>query len=71
MTNIDTVEPNIKTTEYIMFSIDSTTFQQDFIGPDAISIHLIRTSFNPKTELLSVKMVTREHSERLRRPQSH
>ncbi|KAJ5952816.1 uncharacterized protein N7479_011229 [Penicillium vulpinum] len=69
MTNIDTAsgsaktEPNIETTEHIIFSIDPTTFQQDFVGPDIIPIHSIRTSFNPKTELLIVKMVTGEHTE--------
>ncbi|KAJ5479600.1 hypothetical protein N7530_005109 [Penicillium desertorum] len=67
MTNIDTApaktEPNIETTEYIIFSIDPTTFQQDFLGPDTIPIRSIRTSFNPKTELLIVKMVTGEHTE--------
>lgn len=69
ITNIDTVsgstktEPNIEITEYIMFSIDPATFQRDFIGPDAIPMLSIRTSFNPKTELLIVKMVTPEHTQ--------
>jgi hypothetical protein len=45
MTNIDTAsgstktEPNIETTEYIIFSIDPATFRQDFVGPDIIRIH--------------------------------
>ncbi|KAJ5784057.1 uncharacterized protein N7518_009734 [Penicillium psychrosexuale] len=64
MSNIDTAsEPDTETTEYIIFSIDPTTFQQDFVGPDTIPIRSIRTSFNPKTELLIVKMVTREHTQ--------
>ncbi|KAJ5493736.1 hypothetical protein N7463_009823 [Penicillium fimorum] len=69
MTNTDTapgsdkIEPNIETIEYIIFSIDPATFQQDFVGPDIIPIHSIRTSFNAKTELLIVKMVTSEHTE--------
>ncbi|KAJ9493065.1 hypothetical protein VN97_g178 [Penicillium thymicola] len=46
-----------------MFSIDPTTFQRDFIGPDAIATFSIRTSFNPGTEFLIVKMVTPEHTE--------
>ncbi|CRL18364.1 unnamed protein product [Penicillium camemberti] len=66
---IDTVsgstrtKPNVETTEYIMFSIDPATFQRDFIGPDAIPILSIRTSFNPKAELLIVKIVTPEHTQ--------
>jgi hypothetical protein len=67
LTNIDTApvktEPNIETTEYIIFSIDPITFQQDFLGPDIIPIRSIRTSFNPKTELLIVKMITGEHTQ--------
>ncbi|KAJ5517294.1 hypothetical protein N7527_008854 [Penicillium freii] len=69
MTNIDTAsgstktEPNIETTEYIIFSIGPTTFQQDFLGPDVIPIHSIRTSSNPKTKLLIVKMITGEYTE--------
>ncbi|KGO73426.1 hypothetical protein PITC_085640 [Penicillium italicum] len=62
MTNVDT-EPNVEITEYIIFSIDPTTFQQDFIGPDTITTFSIRTCFNPKTKLLIVKMVTGEHTE--------
>ncbi|CAI7598494.1 unnamed protein product, partial [Penicillium viridicatum] len=69
MANIDTAsgstktEPNIETTEYIIFSIDPTTFQQDFLSPDVNPIYSIRTSFNPKTKLLVVKMTTGEHTE--------
>ena len=57
------MEPYIETTEYIMFSIDPATFQRDFINTDPISLFEIRTSFNPATELLIVKMISPEHGE--------
>ena len=41
--------PNIETTEYIIFSIDPSTFEQDFIGSHSIPAHSIRTSFNTPT----------------------
>ncbi|KAJ9486264.1 hypothetical protein VN97_g7078 [Penicillium thymicola] len=56
------IEPHIETTEYIMFSIDPATFQRDFIDTDPISTFSICTSFNPVTELLIIKMITREHT---------
>ncbi|CAG8059978.1 unnamed protein product [Penicillium nalgiovense] len=67
--DIDTVsgrneqEITTKITEYIIFSIDPTTFNQDFLSLDAISFPSIRTSFNPNTKTLTVKMVTDEHTE--------
>ncbi|CAG8397274.1 unnamed protein product [Penicillium salamii] len=56
-------EPTTEITEYIIFSIDPTTFNQDFLSLDTISIPSIRTSFNPNTKTLIVKMVTREHTQ--------
>ncbi|CAG8154359.1 unnamed protein product [Penicillium olsonii] len=50
-------------TEYIIFSIDPTTFNKDFLSLDAIPIPSIRTSFNLNTEKLIFKMVTREHTQ--------
>lgn len=49
MTNIDTAsgstktEPNIETTEYIMFSINLGTFEWDFVEPNIIPTFSIRT----------------------------
>jgi hypothetical protein len=56
-------EPTTEITEYIIFSIDPTTFNQDFLSSDTIPIPSIRTSFNPNTKTLTVKMVTREHTQ--------
>ncbi|CAG7925020.1 unnamed protein product [Penicillium olsonii] len=50
-------------TEYIIFSIDPTTFNQDFLSMDAIPIPSIRTCFNLNTEKFIVKIVTREHTQ--------
>ncbi|KXG45246.1 uncharacterized protein PGRI_041590 [Penicillium griseofulvum] len=52
----------IEITEYIIFSINPTTFHQDFLGPDPISLFSIRASFNPRTGLLIVKMITGMHT---------
>ncbi|KAJ5689625.1 hypothetical protein N7462_004017 [Penicillium macrosclerotiorum] len=57
------LEPSTEISEYTIFSIDPITFHMDFIDPNAIPIRGIRTSYNPKTELLIVKMVTQEHSQ--------
>ncbi|KAJ5788603.1 hypothetical protein N7457_003593 [Penicillium paradoxum] len=56
-------EPTTEITEYIIFSIDPTTFHQDFLSLDAIPNFSIRTSFNPNTKTLTVKMVTGEHTQ--------
>ncbi|KAJ5245569.1 hypothetical protein N7489_005665 [Penicillium chrysogenum] len=56
-------EPTTEITEYIVFSIDPTTFNQDFLSLDTIPIPSIRTSFDPNTEALTVKMVTLEHTQ--------
>ena len=56
-------EPITEITEYIIFSIDPTTFNQDFLSLDAIPIFSIRTSFDPNTKTLTVKMVTGEHTQ--------
>jgi hypothetical protein len=40
-----------------------TTFNQDFLSLDTIPIPSIRTSFDPNTEALTVKMVTLEHTQ--------
>lgn len=42
-------EPNVEPTEYIIFSIEPSIFEQDFIGPDSIPAHSIRTSSNTTT----------------------
>ncbi|KXG48938.1 uncharacterized protein PGRI_028080 [Penicillium griseofulvum] len=55
-------EPTTEITEYIIFSIDPITFNQDFLSLDTIPIPSIRTSFNPNTQTLTVKMITREHT---------
>ncbi|KAJ5931868.1 hypothetical protein N7516_006357 [Penicillium verrucosum] len=57
------MEPDIETTEYIMFSIDPATFQRDFVDNDRISLFSFRTTFNPATELLIVKMASPEHTQ--------
>ncbi|CAG8888151.1 unnamed protein product [Penicillium egyptiacum] len=68
-TDIDTAssrndpDPTIEITEYILLSINPTTFHQDLLGPDATPIHSIRTSFNPNTGLLVAKTVTSEHTQ--------
>ncbi|KOS40553.1 hypothetical protein ACN38_g8572 [Penicillium nordicum] len=56
------MEPDIETTEYITFSIDPVTFQRDFIDTDPIALFSIRTTFNPATELLFIKMITHDHT---------
>ncbi|KAJ5154766.1 uncharacterized protein N7500_010205 [Penicillium coprophilum] len=56
-------EPTTEITEYIIFSIDPTTFNRDFLSLDAIPNFSIRTSFNPNTKTLIVKMVTGEHTQ--------
>jgi hypothetical protein len=67
--NIDTgsgrneQEPTTEITEYIIFSIDPNTFNQDFLSLDTILIPSIRTSFNLNTKTLTVKMVTGEHTQ--------
>ncbi|CAG7978920.1 unnamed protein product [Penicillium salamii] len=55
-------ESTTEITEYIIFSIDPTTFNQDFLSFDTIPNLSIRTSYNPDTKTLIVKMVTGEHT---------
>ncbi|OQE38374.1 hypothetical protein PENCOP_c008G06070 [Penicillium coprophilum] len=56
-------EPTTEITEYIIFSIDPTTFNQDFLSLDAIPNFSTRTSFNPNTKTLIVKIITSEHTQ--------
>ena len=57
--NISEQSTNI--TEYIIFSIDAPTFEHDFLNPNTRPIHSIRSTFNPTTNTLIIKMVTHGH----------
>jgi hypothetical protein len=48
-------------TEYIVFSIDALTFEQDFLDPHTRP-PTKTFSFNPTTNILLIKMITAEHT---------
>lgn len=50
-------------TEYIAFSIDDFTFERDFLDLSTKRILSIRSSSDPMTDMLVIKMVTPEHHE--------
>jgi hypothetical protein len=53
-------------TEYIAFSIDDFTFERDFLDLSTRRILSIRSSSDPTTDMLVIKMVTPEHHEAVR-----
>lgn len=50
-------------TEYIVFSIDDSTFERDFPDLGTRRILSIRSSSDPTTDMIVIKMVTPEHHE--------
>jgi hypothetical protein len=50
-------------TEYIAFSIDNSTFERDFLDLSTRCILSIRSSSDPTTDILVIKIVTPEHHE--------
>ncbi|CAI7621256.1 unnamed protein product [Penicillium palitans] len=52
---------SVDLSEYLVFFIDESTFQNDFVNPNAEGIRGIRCTFNPQTNTLIAKMITPEH----------
>ncbi|KAJ5463711.1 hypothetical protein N7475_008655 [Penicillium sp. IBT 31633x] len=48
-------------TEFIVFSIDPSTFEQDFLDPNSRPFPAIHYKFDPATNILVIKMSTHEH----------
>lgn len=57
----NTPEQTTDNTEYIVFSIDTSRFEKDFLDINNRPIHSVRFTFDPATHTLIIKMITYEH----------
>lgn len=61
--NLDSLEESEDVFEYVIFSIDTTTYDRDFLDPNTEPRLSIHTTFDHHINSLAVKMILHEHGE--------
>lgn len=61
--NLDSLEESEDVFEYVVFSIDTATYDRDFLDPNTEPKLSIHTTFDQHINSLAVKMVLHEHEE--------
>ncbi|KAJ5767981.1 hypothetical protein N7533_000564 [Penicillium manginii] len=61
--NLDSLEESEDVVEYVVFSIDTATYNRDFLDPNTEPNLSIHTTFDRHINSLAVKMILHEHEE--------